>query len=32
MAYRVMACEAARRQDGLRDIATALAERPLRRM
>lgn len=32
MAYRVMACEAARRQEGLRDIATALAERPLRRM
>jgi len=30
MIYRVMASEAARREEGLRNIATALAERPLR--
>lgn len=30
MIYRVMASEAGRREEGLRDLATALAERPLR--
>ena len=30
MIYRVMASESARREEGLRDIAAALAERPLR--